>query len=110
MNQRGILIKHLFRPRVSQLPLPGLFKFYHREGRRSTFTREKMSDAESDSEFAFGNICKYQNRMNPLLTLGFASGASTILFHHTSSACLFNVATMRISVNENFNKLRRPTV
>ena len=78
MNQRGILIKHLFRPRVSQFPLPGLFKFYHREGRRSTFSREKMSDAESDSEFAFGNICKYQNRMNPLLTLRFASGASTV--------------------------------
>ena len=36
-----------------------------------------MSDAESDSEFAFGNICKYQDRMNPLLTLGFASGAPT---------------------------------
>ena len=78
MNQRGILIKHMFRPRVSQFPLPGLFKFYHREGRRSTFSREKMSDAESDSEFAFGNFCKYQNRMNPLLTLGFASGAPTV--------------------------------
>ena len=37
-----------------------------------------MSDAESDSEFAFGNVCTYQNRMNPLLTLGFASGAPTV--------------------------------
>ena len=68
----------MFSPRVSQFPLPGLFKFYHREGRGSTFSREKMSNAESDSEFALGNICKYQNRMNPLLTLGFASGAPTV--------------------------------
>ena len=42
------------------------------------FLEKKMSDAESDSEFAFGNVCTYQNRMNPLLTLGFASGAPTV--------------------------------
>lgn len=97
MNQRGLLIEHMFRPRFSQFPLPGLFKFYHREGRGrgrkggkegggegrgegrgSTFSREKISDAESDSDFPCSNFCKHQNRMNPLLTLGFASAAPTV--------------------------------
>lgn len=91
MNQRGILIKHMFRPRVSQFPLPGLFKFYHKEGRGSTFYREKMSDAESDSDFAFGNFCKYQNGMNPLLTLGFASGAPTVDLHFLQFCSIIQV-------------------
>ena len=42
------------------------------------FLEKKISDAESDSDFPCSNFCKHQNRMNPLLTLGFASGAPTV--------------------------------